>query len=50
MNMYTLTVYIIDGPFGDVVLSHDLQLDIECDFIDEIKVVNVGCNNFIVTN
>jgi len=30
--MYTLTVYIIDGPFGDVVLSHDLQLGIECDF------------------
>jgi hypothetical protein len=24
MNMYTLIVYIIHGPFGDVMLNHDL--------------------------
>jgi hypothetical protein len=29
MNMYMLTIYIIYGPFGDVMLSHDLQLDFE---------------------
>ncbi len=39
MNMYTLTIYIIDGPFGDVMLSNDLQLDIECDFIDVTKAI-----------
>jgi hypothetical protein len=39
MNMYTLTIYIINGPFDDVMLSNDLQLDIECDFIDATKVI-----------
>jgi hypothetical protein len=24
MNMYMLTIYIIHGPFGDVMLSNDL--------------------------
>jgi len=24
INMYTLTVYIIHGPFSDVMLSYDL--------------------------
>jgi len=28
MNIYMLTVYIIHCPFGDVMLSHDLQLDV----------------------
>jgi hypothetical protein len=23
-NMYTLTIYIIHGPFGDIMPSHDL--------------------------
>jgi hypothetical protein len=27
--MYMLTIYIIYGPFGDVMLSHDLELDFE---------------------
>jgi hypothetical protein len=26
-----LTVYIIYGPFGDVMLSQDLQLDVEAE-------------------
>jgi hypothetical protein len=33
MNMYTLTVYIIYGPFGNIMLSYDLQLNVGCDFI-----------------
>ncbi len=37
MNMYMLTIYIIHGPFDDVMLNHDLSL-------------NVGCNCFMVTN
>jgi hypothetical protein len=51
MNMYTLTIYIIHGPFGDVMLSHDLQLDVGCDFTYAIKailVVNVAYNCFII--
>jgi hypothetical protein len=51
MNMYML--YIIHGPFGDVMLSHDLWLDVGCDFTYATKailVVNVGCNCFIVAN
>jgi hypothetical protein len=39
MNMYTLTIYIINGPFGDVMLSNDLQLDIKYDFIDATKTI-----------
>jgi hypothetical protein len=31
MNMYTLAVYVIYGPFGDDMLSHDLWLDVGCD-------------------
>ncbi len=33
MNMYTLTIYIIYGPFGDIMLSHDLRLNVGCNFI-----------------
>ncbi len=47
MNMYTLTVYIIHGPFGDVMLSYDLRLNVGCEFTYATKtilVVNVGCN------
>jgi len=53
MNIYTLTVYIIHGPFGDVILNHGLWLNVECNFTYAIKVilvVNVGCNYFIVAN
>jgi hypothetical protein len=25
MNMYTLSVYIISSPFGDIMLNHDLR-------------------------
>jgi hypothetical protein len=53
MNMYVLTRYNIHGPFGDIMLSNDLRLDVGYDFIYATKailVVNVGCNYFIVTN
>jgi len=32
MNMYMLIVYIIHGPFGDIMLSHDLWLNVRCNF------------------
>jgi hypothetical protein len=53
MNMYILLIYIIHGPFGDVMLSHDLWLNVGCNFTFATKtilIVNVGCNYFIVTN
>jgi hypothetical protein len=53
MNMYMLTIYIIHSPFGNVMLSCDLRLDIRCNFIYETKaifVTNVGYNYFIITN
>jgi hypothetical protein len=48
-----LIIHIIHGPFGDVILNHDLQLDVGCNFTDAIKanlVVNVDCNCFIIAN
>jgi len=53
MNMYMLTIYIIDDPFGNIMLNHDLWLNVGCDFTYATKailVVNVGCNCFIVAN
>jgi len=53
MNMYMLIVYIIHGPFGDVMLNHDLWLDVRCNFTYAIKgilVINVDFNRLIVTN
>jgi hypothetical protein len=53
MNMYTLTVYIIHGPFGNIMLSHDLWLDVACNFTYATKailVIKLGCSYFIVTN
>ncbi len=38
---------------GDVMLSHDLWLDVGCNFtyaIQAILVVNVGCNFFMIVN
>jgi hypothetical protein len=32
MNMYMLIVYVVHGPFGDIMLNHDLQLDVGCNF------------------
>jgi hypothetical protein len=52
MNMYNLTIYIIHGAFGDIMLSHYLWLGVGCDFIYATKtilVVNVGCICFIIT-
>jgi len=51
--MYTLIIYIIYDPFGDVMMNHDLQLDVKSNFIHEIKTildVNVGYNYFIIAN
>jgi len=51
--MYMLTIYIIHVPFCDIMLSHDLQLNLGCKFTYATKailVVNVGCNCFIVAN
>jgi hypothetical protein len=53
MNMYMMTIYIIHGSFGDVMLNHDLWLNVGSDFIYVIKtilVVNIDYNYFIVTN
>ncbi len=47
MDGQRMNMYIIHGSFGDIVLSHDLQLNVGCDFIYAIKtilVINVGCN------
>jgi len=46
-------VYIIHGSFGDVILNHDLWLDVGCDFTyvtKTILITNVGYNCFIVAN
>jgi len=53
MNINTLTIYIIYGPFGDIMLNHNLQLDVGCDFTNGTKailIVNVDCNYFILAN
>ncbi len=39
MNMHMLTIYIIHCPFGDVMLSHDFQLDVKCDFTYATKII-----------
>ncbi len=53
MKMFTLIIYIIYGPFSDVMLSHDLRLDVGCDFTYATKAIlatNVGYNYFIVAS
>jgi hypothetical protein len=48
-----LTIYIIHGECDDIMLSHHLQLDVECNFsyvTNNIFVVHVGSNLFLVTN
>jgi hypothetical protein len=53
LNMYTLTIYIIDGLFGDIILNLALRLHVGCDYTYTIKiilVVNVNYNYFIVSN
>jgi len=34
-----LTIYILRSPFGEVMLNHDLQLHVECNFMYAIKVI-----------
>jgi hypothetical protein len=53
MNMYMLTIYIIHGSFGDVMLCYDLRLNVACNFTyatNTILIVNVDYNYFIVAN
>jgi len=48
-----LNIYTIDGPFGDIMLNHDLWLDVGCNYIYAIKIiliVNVKYNYFKVLN
>jgi hypothetical protein len=42
--MYMLTLYIIHGSLGDLMLSHDLRLNVACNFTyvnNTILIVNV---------
>jgi hypothetical protein len=51
--MYKLTIYIVHGSFGDIVMNHDLWLDVGCNFVYAIKtilVINVDYNYFIFAN
>jgi hypothetical protein len=53
LNMYMLIVYIIHSAFGDVMLNHNLQLNVRCNFNYVIKanlVVNINYKCFIVAN
>jgi hypothetical protein len=53
MNMYKLTIYIIHGPFDDVMMNHDLWLNVKCNFIYATKailIINVDYNYFIIIN
>jgi hypothetical protein len=52
-NEHVYVNYIIHCAFRDVMLSHDLWLDVGCNIIlaiNAILVVDIGCNYFIVTN
>ncbi len=48
MNMYMLIIYIIHGSLSDIMLSHDLRLNVGCNFT--YAIVNVDYNCFIVAN
>jgi hypothetical protein len=37
MNMYMLIIYTIHGPCGDIMLSYDLQLHVECNSLMQLK-------------
>jgi len=53
MNINMLIIHIIHGPFGDIILNGDLQLDVGCNFTNAIKailIVNVDCNCFLIAN
>ncbi len=50
MEMYTLTVYLIYGKRVNIILSHHLQLKVQCDFTHAIKgfvSYKVDCNYFL---
>ncbi len=47
MEMYTLTIYHIYGKCVNIMLSHHLQLKVQCDFIYATKgffSYKVDCN------
>jgi hypothetical protein len=48
MNMYMLTIYIIYSPFSDIMLNHDLQLNVKCNFIYATKTISFV--NVVVIN
>jgi hypothetical protein len=51
--MYMLIVYIIHVEYINIMMSHHLWLDDECNFIDATTVflvIDVHCNLFIITN
>jgi hypothetical protein len=53
MKVYMLTIYIIHVECDDIMLSHNLQLDVARNFIyatNGILVVHVGCNLFLIIN
>jgi hypothetical protein len=53
MKVYVLIVYMILVDCNDIMLGHHLQLDVACDFIyviNEISIVHVSCNLFLVAN
>ncbi len=53
MNINTLTIYIIHGSFRDIMLNHNLQLDVGCNFTNGTKsilIVNVDPNYIIIAN
>lgn len=52
-NTYMLIIYIIHGSPGDIMLSHDLRLNVGCNFTyatNTILIVNVDYNCFIVAH
>jgi hypothetical protein len=53
MKPYMLTIYIIHVECVNVMANHHLWLDVGCDFIyaiNEILIIYVDCNLFIITN
>lgn len=53
IKMYILIVYIIHVKYVDIIMSHHLELNIECDFIyviNEFLITYVDCNLFVIVN
>jgi hypothetical protein len=53
MIIYMLNIYFIHGKCVDIMLSHDLKLKVQFDFIYVTKGFcnyKVDCNYFLITN